>query len=149
MATSRQRRLTEEEIGETTSDSESDLSSEDELLTAFDYVTIDSDDEDLPEERQWHYGTFTPTISQFVGESGLQNTILLVGRTPLDCFQLFFDETTIQRIADETNRYYLQNPMSERQHMSNWQNVNLVEVYVFPGITMLTGLIDKNRSRDY
>ena len=149
MAASKQRRLTEEEIWETMSDSESDLSSEDELRTAFDYVTIDSDDENFPEERQWHYGAFTPTIPQFVGKPGLQNTISLVGRTPLDCFQLFFDEITIQRIADETNRYYLQNPMNERQHMSNWHNVNSVEVYAFLAITMLTGLIDKNRIRDY
>ena len=54
MATSRKRHLTDEEIRETTcmSDSGSDLSSEDELLTAFDYVTTDSGNEDLPRERQ-------------------------------------------------------------------------------------------------
>ena len=52
MATSRKRHLTDEEIRETMSDSGSDLSSEDELLTAFDYVTIDSGNEDLPRERQ-------------------------------------------------------------------------------------------------
>jgi hypothetical protein len=63
--------LTEQEIGKTMSNSESDLSSEDELLTAFDCISIDSDNEDLPGERQWHRGTFTPTISQFVGEPGL------------------------------------------------------------------------------
>ena len=63
MATSRKRRLTDEEIRETMSNSGSDLSSEDELLTAFDYLTIDSGKEDLPSERQWHCGTFSPTIS--------------------------------------------------------------------------------------
>ena len=51
MATSRKRYLTDEEIRETMSNSGSDLSSEDELLTAFDYVTIDSGDKDLPRER--------------------------------------------------------------------------------------------------
>ena len=50
MATSRKRHLTDEEIRETMSNSGSDLSSEDELLTAFDYVTIDSGNEDLPRE---------------------------------------------------------------------------------------------------
>jgi hypothetical protein len=92
------------------SNSESDLSSEDKLLTVFDYITIDSDDEDLPRERQWHCGTFTPTISQFVGQ---------------------------------------QNPVGERQDMSNWQNVTSIEMYTFFAITMLTGLIDKNRIQDY
>ena len=107
MATSRKRRLTKEEIQKTMVNSRSDLSSEDELLTAFDYVTIDSDDEDLPGERQWHYGAFTRTISQFVGGPGLQNTILLVESVPLDHLQLFFDETIMRRIVDKTNRYYL------------------------------------------
>jgi hypothetical protein len=129
MATSRKRHLTEEEIGEIMSNSGSDLSSEDELLTAFDYITIDSDDEDLSRECQWHCGTFTTTISQFVGQPGLQNTISPVERTPLDYFQLFFDETMMQRVVDETNRYYLQNPVGERQHMSNWQNVTSIEMY--------------------
>ena len=55
----------------------------------------------------------------------------------------------MERIVDETNRYYLQNPVSERQHMSNWQNVTSVEMYTFIAITMLTGLIGKNRLQDY
>ncbi|CAF2859834.1 unnamed protein product [Rotaria sp. Silwood2] len=107
MATSKKRHLTDEDIEETMSNSGSNLSSEDELLTAFDYVTIDSGDEDLPRERPWHCGKFNPTIPQFVGEPGIQNTISLVARTPLDYFQLFFDETIMKRIVDETNRYYL------------------------------------------
>ena len=149
MATSRKRHLTDEEIRETMSNSGSDLSSEDELLTAFDYVTIDSGDRDLPRERQWHCGTFSPTISRFVGEPDIQNTISLVARIPLDYFQLFLDETIMKCIVDETNRYYLQNPVSERQHMSNWQNVTSVEMYTFIAITMLTGLVEKNRIQDY
>ena len=52
MATSRKRCLTEDEMEETMSNPESDLSSEDELLTTLDYKTINSGDEDLPEERQ-------------------------------------------------------------------------------------------------
>ena len=149
MATSRKRHLTDEEIRETMSNSGSDLSSEDELLTAFDYVTIDSGDKDLPRERQWHCGTFSPTISRFVGEPDIQNTISLVARTSLDYFQLFLDETIMKCIVDETNRYYLQNPVSERQHMSNWQNVTSFEMYTFIVIIMLTGLVEKNRIQDY
>ena len=51
-AISRKRRLTEGEIDETMSNSGSDLSSERELLRAFDYITIGSGDEDLSRERQ-------------------------------------------------------------------------------------------------
>ena len=45
MATSRKRPLTEEEVEETMDKSGSDLSSEDELLTAVDDMTVDSDAE--------------------------------------------------------------------------------------------------------
>ena len=55
----------------------------------------------------------------------------------------------MNRIVDETNRYYLQNQVSERQHMSNWQNVTSIEMYIFIAITMLTGLIEKNSIQDY
>lgn len=88
MATLRKRLSTEQEIGETTNNSESDLSSEEEPLEVFDYVSIDAGDEDLPGERPCHRRRFTPTISQFVGESGLQNKICLVEGTPLDYLQL-------------------------------------------------------------
>ena len=149
IVTSRKCCLAEDEIEETMSNRGYDLSSENKLLTVLDYITIDSGDEALPGERQWLSGIFTPIVSQFIGESSLQNTVLLAGRISLDYFQLFFDETIMQRVIDETNRYYLQNPVIERQHMSNWQNVTSIEMYTFLAITMLTGLIDKNRIRDY
>lgn len=42
MATARERRLTEQKSGETMNNSESDVSSEDELLMAFDCISINS-----------------------------------------------------------------------------------------------------------
>ena len=48
---------------ETMSNPGSDLSPEDELLTALDYKTVDSGDEDLLEERQWHFDIVIPIIS--------------------------------------------------------------------------------------
>ena len=51
MATSRERCLTEDEMEETMSNPGSDVLS-DELLTALDYIIIDSSDGDLPGERQ-------------------------------------------------------------------------------------------------
>ena len=63
-------------------------------------------------------------------------------------FNYFLDEIIIQCIVDETNRYYLQNPLVEHQHISKWQNVASFEMYTLLAITMLTGLIDKNRIRD-
>ena len=75
--------------------------------------------------------------------------IPLAGRISLDYFQLFFDESIMQSTVDETNRYNLQNPVVERRHMSNWQNVTSFEMHTFLVIKMLTGLVDKNTIRDY
>ena len=150
MATGRKRLPTKEDIDdEIANDSHSDLSSEDELATAIDSISFGSEDEDFSSERQWRGGTFIPTVTQFMGADGLRNTISFAERTPLDYFQIFFDETLVQSIVDETNRYYSQNSVGERQHMSNWQNVNATEMYTFLAIAMLTGLVGKGRIRDY
>jgi hypothetical protein len=53
MAASRKRHLTEKETGKTMNNSQSDLSSEDELLTALSSISIDSSDEELSAERHW------------------------------------------------------------------------------------------------
>ena len=116
MVTARERRQSGHETDEIMSNSQSGMSSQDELLMGIDSISFDSDDEDLPSARQWHCGVFMPSILQFVGKPGLHNMISLVERTPVDYFKLFFNDTTMQRIVDETNRYYLQNPMGERQH---------------------------------
>ena len=100
MATATERRLTEHETDETTSNSRSEISSQDEVLIGFDRLSFDSNDEDLPSERHWHCGIFIPSILQFVGEPGLQDMISLVRRT-VDYFQLFLSETIMQCIVDE------------------------------------------------
>ena len=105
MVTARERRQTDHETDEIMSNSQSDMSSQDELLMGFDSISFDSDDEDLPSARQWHCRVFTPSILQFVGKPGLHNMISLVERIPVDYFKLFFNDTTMQRIVDETNRY--------------------------------------------
>ena len=49
----------------------------------------------------------------------------------------------MQRILDETNRYYLQNRAGECEYTSNWQNMPSIEMDKFLVITILTELFDK------
>ena len=114
MATARERRRTEHETDEIMSNSQSGISSQDELLMGFDCTSSDSDDEDLPSEGQWRCGVFTPSILQFLGKPRFPNIISLVGKPPVDYFLPLCDEAIIERMVDETNRYYLQNPTGER-----------------------------------
>ena len=99
MATARERRQTDHEIDEIMSNSQSDMSSQDELLMGFDSISFDSDDEDLLSARHWRCGVVTPSIPQFVGKPGLHNTISLVERTPVDNFKLFFNDTIMERVS--------------------------------------------------
>ena len=52
MATARERRQTDHETDEIMSSSQSDMSSQGELLMGFDSISFDSDDADLPSARQ-------------------------------------------------------------------------------------------------
>ncbi|CAF3694111.1 unnamed protein product [Rotaria sordida] len=67
MAASKKRRLAENEINEITNDSQSDLPSEDELVSNFSSISIDSSDEEDVAERKWQCGTFIPMIPEFNG----------------------------------------------------------------------------------
>uniref|UniRef100_A0A914DHD3 PiggyBac transposable element-derived protein domain-containing protein n=1 Tax=Acrobeloides nanus TaxID=290746 RepID=A0A914DHD3_9BILA len=137
--------------GEIVYNFDSDLSSEDEVSQRMNNMALDSSDEqDTSSDLQWNNGNFIPIIAPFNGDPGIQEMLIPIdAETPFDYFQLFFDEILMQLIADETNRYQSQNPIGERQHMSSWKDVTLDEIYVFFAITMLTGLIEKNRIEDY
>ena len=55
MVTARERRQTDHETDQIMSNSQSDMSSQDELLMGVDRISFDSDDEDLPSARQWYW----------------------------------------------------------------------------------------------
>ncbi|UJR06707.1 hypothetical protein I4U23_010993 [Adineta vaga] len=74
MAASKKRHLAEKEAEKTMNNFQSDLSSEDELLGGLSSITIDSSDEELPAERHWQSGRFTPVTTEFRGEPGIRTT---------------------------------------------------------------------------
>ena len=79
--------------------SPSEFSSEDALATAFDSIPSNYDDENVSSERQWRGGPFIPNVTQFIGGDGLRNTISFTEQT-------LSDDTLLQSVVDETNRYY-------------------------------------------
>ncbi|CAF1534693.1 unnamed protein product [Adineta ricciae] len=78
-------------------------------------------------------------------------TIILPTETshPLDYFEASIDETIANSIVAETNRYQSQNPVGERLNMARWSDTSLSEMYSFLATMMLTGILPKNRIRDY
>lgn len=67
----------------------------------------------------------------------------------IEYFLNYFDNNVVDIIVEETNRYYEQNPVGERQKMIEWTNVSRNEIYTFLAITMLMGNVRKSQISDY
>ncbi|CAF1671042.1 unnamed protein product, partial [Adineta ricciae] len=167
----------DEDNSEVVADSDSDLESE--VFTDSDYSTSDPDDStsdpddsithsndsipDLGEKEEppskkkkteffnWKHGIFVPKTFYFDNSNGGIRSISRLGNDPIDYFELFFDKEIMEYIAEETNRYQKQNssPSSEKSHKGKWYATNFQEIYVFIATTMLMGVVQKNRLKDY
>ncbi|CAF1411692.1 unnamed protein product [Rotaria sordida] len=113
---------------------------------------IDFDTNDLlvhqTSSRRWSTGNFSPTLFEFTGEPGVRISTTETSH-PLDYFEAFINEEIVNHIVAETNRYQLQNPVGERQNMARWKDTTLPEMYSFLATIILTGILSKNRIRDY
>jgi hypothetical protein len=135
-------RRTSSNSQEDIANSQSELSSSDE---------IDWDSSDLPvhlSSRIWTTDNFSPRLYEFTDEPGIRISST-ENSHPLEYFETFVDEAIVNHIVEETNRYQLQNPVGERQHMGSWTDVSFPEMYSFLATIMLTGILPKNRIRDY
>lgn len=73
--------------------------------------------------------------------------------TPLDVFQLLFNETMIDLIAEETSKYqFFSNKnatSSTSSHQAKWTETNRSEIYTFQATIMLMSVTKKNKILDY
>uniref|UniRef100_A0A914DD66 PiggyBac transposable element-derived protein domain-containing protein n=1 Tax=Acrobeloides nanus TaxID=290746 RepID=A0A914DD66_9BILA len=103
-------------------DSNSNFSSEDEMIRQMNNMVISSSDEDdkpnakpkrlNDNSRQWNSGPFYPNVPLFTEKPGIiSNNVTVAEETPLDFFMLFFDKDLMKIIVDETNQYHKQNPI--------------------------------------
>ena len=118
------------------------------------------DAEDL-EERQvdeddshiggWRAGTVQPDDVPFTGRSGL--LVNVDGDTPLDYLSLMVDETMIEGLVVETNRYAEQTlrgkALSPRSRFRQWVDVTAVEMRAFLGLIVGMGLIIIENMAEY
>ena len=99
----------------------------------------------------WVSGNFKPHLFSFnSNQCGL--TQYLVNRQleiPLDFFHLYFDQTLMEIIASETNRYHLQNSKNTSSHAAPWVDTNIDEMYVFLTTTMLMTHVKKHKIQEY
>ncbi|KAK1343329.1 hypothetical protein QTO34_016108 [Cnephaeus nilssonii] len=73
--------------------------------------------------------------------------------TPIDFFQLFFTETLIKNIMDETNEYarhkISQKELSQRSTWNNWKDVTIEEMKAFLGVILNMGVLNHPNLQSY
>ncbi|KAK1339889.1 hypothetical protein QTO34_018449 [Cnephaeus nilssonii] len=73
--------------------------------------------------------------------------------TPIDFFQLFFTETLIKNITDETNEYarhkISQKELSQQSTWNNWKDVRIEEMKAFLGVILNMGVLNLPNLQSY
>lgn len=157
MATSRKKKLNPMEIDEIFDDSESDLATE------FDDLHMSSTSEEDEEKdiasptirkkrapRKWSQCGFKLKDLKFSDKaSGVNEEFEIEGNNPSDYFKAFFDNELMEIIVEETNNYQQQNATPNIEKTAAWYDTNVEEMYIFFATTILMGLNQKNRIKDY
>ncbi|XP_012624730.1 splicing factor YJU2 isoform X1 [Microcebus murinus] len=73
--------------------------------------------------------------------------------TPVDFFQLFFTETLIKNLTDETNEYarhkISQKELSQRSTGNTWKDVTIEEMKAFLGVILNMGVLNHPNLQSY
>jgi hypothetical protein len=105
-------------------------------------------------DEPWRIGNFRPNKLTFMStNSGCTSIVIqkLKGDTPIDFFNLFFDENLMGTIVDQTNLYYYQTgkASSKAAKTPSWSDTTIDEMYVFLATTMLMSFTKKNKLLSY
>jgi hypothetical protein len=67
----------------------------------------DEDDYSSAQIRTWRASYFTPRIFTFNSQSGINSDILdFESESPLEFFKMLFDQSVLEQIVNETNKYH-------------------------------------------
>lgn len=142
------------------SKSEDDSDMEIDEINSSDIDSNESDDEAAPpteqsSDRNWSKTTFEPHLFYFnEHNSGVSSDVQsMKGDTPLDFFELLFDEKMIDLVVEETNKYQHTSTNSTTHkaasHQVKWTQTNRSELYTFLATVMLMSVTRKNKILDY
>ncbi|CAF1419084.1 unnamed protein product [Adineta steineri] len=106
-------------------------------------------------DRIWKKTAFKPHLFSFDDtNAGLSSNInAMKDATPLEFFQLLFDESIVDLIVEKTNKYQRfsnnNTPPSPSSHQAKWTETNRSEIYTFLATIMLMSVTKKNKILDY
>ncbi|CAF1585828.1 unnamed protein product [Adineta ricciae] len=142
------------------SESEGDSTMEIYAVSSSDMDSSESDDETESSKQQstnriWKKTACKPHLFSFDETNiGFSPKIdAMKDPTPLDVFQLLFDEKMIDLIVEETNKYQVfpnkNATPSTDSHQAKWTETNHSEIYTFLATVMLMSVTKKNKILDY
>ena len=95
----------------------------------------------------WQTANNPPQPTTFTGTQNPTRDVDIHSNSPYDYFKLIFDDNFIDMIVRETNCYssqYITNTvLSTKARAKSWKPVTRMEMEVFLGLVLLSGLIDK------
>lgn len=115
----------------------------------------DDDENDTPAPADWNRDlTDFPLKPPFDGNSGLNTDIVEIDNaSPLSCFRLFFSDSIITHIKEETNRYasLLKKtaPFKEKRVVKDWKPVTMLEMHGFILLLLHMGYVVKKSLSEY
>ena len=94
------------------------------------------------------------TSTVFEGQQGPSDLVVVDDITsPLDYFQLFFNDSLMAVLVEQTNlyaaQYIEQNELESQSRVHKWVPTSKEELKVFLGLFMVTSLMEKKGSIDY
>lgn len=149
-------------------DNASDSEEEEIFLHCDSAEELSSDDEsDMPLSERWKNFkksfdwkedvTFTPQVHEFTdAKAGIQVDLgfdesLLLNVTPIQLFEFFYSQDITSMICDQTNIYYEEckekeetaGKLKPKSRMQKWELLSHEELFVFFGLSILMGVIQK------
>ncbi|XP_020297526.1 piggyBac transposable element-derived protein 2-like [Pseudomyrmex gracilis] len=109
----------------------------------------DLEDVEYVEDQIYEDSWFFPSIKDFNGTSEINQNINVLGNTPIDFFNYFFDSSLIEMIIEETNRYHFQNPGIQSDRMKPWTPLTKEDFEIFLSLSILMGHVRKGELHSY
>jgi len=107
-----------------------------------------SEDEDEEVDNNYSRNNFAPPDTEFRDVDSIRPEFGIDEESEgLEILQLFFDETIMSKIVEETNRYG--ESISLTNNKWQWKETNASEMWRFLAVCILMGIVKKPSIRDY
>lgn len=146
--------LNEFQVDEEENDAQAEVHEEGEEDQAAVGLNADNNDDQGDGWREWKENDVSLQKYVYVNQSGFKPPRGSMPESELEYFQLFFTDSLLQEIVNETNRYtkekiQMNTPLLKKSIWWSWKDLTLPEIKAFLGILINMGMHPKPEVEDY